>query len=133
MLADPIEIGALMSLLQGGSSPEASSAPVTLTAAKSIVGHAEPAAGLVGMSHLARTLSEFAMSPMLHLRTINPYVASALIASSQARRGRSADSQGFAVVGIPRAPAGAPAGLSAAGGASAFAFQVCLRSDQLRI
>lgn len=40
---DPIEVGAALTVLQGGA------APVALTAAKSRLGHAEPAAGAIGM------------------------------------------------------------------------------------
>ena len=42
-LGDPIELGAALDLLTGCR------APLRLTAAKSRVGHAEPAAGAIGM------------------------------------------------------------------------------------
>ncbi len=42
-LGDPIEVGAALAVLSG------SETPVQLTAAKSRVGHAEPAAGAIGM------------------------------------------------------------------------------------
>ena len=42
-LGDPIEVGAALGVLSD------SSTPVRLTAAKSRVGHAEPAAGAIGM------------------------------------------------------------------------------------
>ena len=42
-LGDPIEVGAALAVLSG------SATPVRLTAAKSRVGHAEPAAGAIGM------------------------------------------------------------------------------------
>jgi acyl transferase domain-containing protein len=44
---DPIEIGAVTAVLSGGR------VPVRLTAAKARIGHAEPAAGAVGIVHVS--------------------------------------------------------------------------------
>ena len=47
---DPIEVGAATAVLRGAS------CPVRFTAAKSRIGHAEPAAGLVGILHVSARL-----------------------------------------------------------------------------
>jgi Beta-ketoacyl synthase, C-terminal domain len=44
---DPIEVGAATAVLTGGR------APMRLTAAKARIGHAEPAAGAVGIVHVS--------------------------------------------------------------------------------
>ncbi len=49
-LGDPIEVSAAMAVLSG------SSTHLRLTAAKSRVGHAEPAAGAIGMLQVCRAL-----------------------------------------------------------------------------
>ncbi len=46
---DPIEVGAALTVLQGGA------VPVALNAAKSRLGHAEPAAGAIGMLQVTRS------------------------------------------------------------------------------
>jgi len=50
LAGDPIEVGAATAVLRGGA------APLRFTAAKSRIGHAEPAAGTVGILHVSRTL-----------------------------------------------------------------------------
>lgn len=55
--------------------------PVQLLAAKSMVGHSEPGAGLTGIAFAAHQAAAAAALPVLHLRTINPYVASAISSS----------------------------------------------------
>lgn len=47
---DPIEVGAATAVLQGGR------VPLRLTAAKARIGHAEPAAGSVGIVHVSDSL-----------------------------------------------------------------------------
>ncbi len=74
-LGDPIEVGALAAVLLRAGLPRA--APLHLTAAKSFMGHAEPAAGVVGTAKLALVLGHQAADPLLHLASVNPYVASA--------------------------------------------------------
>ena len=74
-LGDPIEVGAAAAVLLKAGLPR--SAPLHLTAAKSFMGHAEPAAGIVGIAKLALILGQQAADPILHLTSINPYVASA--------------------------------------------------------
>lgn len=46
LAGDPIEVGAATAVMQGGGNS------VRLTAAKSRIGHAEPAAGTVGILHV---------------------------------------------------------------------------------
>ena len=76
-LGDPIEVGAAAAVLLkpsgnssscgGGSSPPMRPVPLVLTAAKSFMGHAEPAAGVVGLTRLALALGEAFLDPVLHL------------------------------------------------------------------
>ena len=49
-----------------------------LTAAKSRMGHAEPAAGQVGMVQLSQMLSQMTTRCMTHLRTVNHHISSLL-------------------------------------------------------
>lgn len=51
---------------------------VSLAASKSIYGHAEPAAGLVAISHAALALTSTTTPQLLHLRALNPSVATAM-------------------------------------------------------
>ena len=62
-------------LLQGGA------LPVTFTAAKSALGHAEAGAGVLGMLHAAARLRQRVAQPLTHLRALNSHVASILQAS----------------------------------------------------
>ena len=48
--------------------------PVAFLAAKSWHGHAEPAAGVLGLAHAHMALSHQATLPMLHLRSLNPHI-----------------------------------------------------------
>ena len=52
--------------------------PLVLMAAKSWTGHAEPAAGIVGLVHAQAALSQAAALPVLHLGLLNPYVTGAM-------------------------------------------------------
>jgi len=74
-LGDPIEVGAAMTVY---SSISGSSLPLTLTASKSWVGHAEPGAGLAGLLLAKHTATQATVIPLLHLRAVNPYVANTL-------------------------------------------------------
>lgn len=64
-----------------------------LGAAKSASGHAETAAGAMGMIRAACELASHAREPMLHLTTFNPYVTSVM---------ESAVTEGKLVAAIPR-------------------------------
>jgi acyl transferase domain-containing protein len=107
-LGDPIEVGALAAALGG-----AGSRPLLLASSKSWLGHAEPAAGVVGVLQAVQQLGSRQAAPICHLRALNPLVASAL----DSARGWS----------LPRQPAGVAAAEAVAVarcGVSAFAFQV---------
>ena len=104
------------------SNPQDPSAPssLTLTAAKSWLGHSEPAAGAVGIAHMCLAFAQQAALPIMHLRSINPHVQPMLGPLSALHSS----------VYMPRQPAGmqhsgghssAAPGLVA--GVSAFAFQ----------
>ena len=71
-LGDPIEVGAAAAALGSDSRT------LHLSAAKSLTGHAEPAAGMVGIVHASGMLTGLAGSMFPHLRTPNPHVVSVL-------------------------------------------------------
>jgi acyl transferase domain-containing protein len=50
--------------------------PLRLTAAKARMGHAEPAAGAVGIAHAAGMLTQRRRAALTHLRALNPLVLS---------------------------------------------------------
>ena len=54
------------------------SRPLAFTTAKSRLGHAETGAGVLGMLHAWRQLSQGTTHSITHLRSVNPYVASTL-------------------------------------------------------
>jgi Beta-ketoacyl synthase, C-terminal domain len=102
-------------LLAGRSEEEA---PLILAASKSVVGHSEPASGLVGLLHAQEALPSRQASSIVHLVAINPYVIEAI--SQRGHGGR---------IALPRLQAAAVRvardGVTAhATGVSAFAFQV---------
>lgn len=74
-LGDPIEMGAATAVLDEDSN---NSHPIAVMAAKSWHGHAEPAAGVLGLAHAHMALSHQATLPMLHLRSLNPHIATTL-------------------------------------------------------
>lgn len=76
-LGDPIEMGAATAILQ------LTNRPLQLSAAKSIMGHAEPAAGSVGIAHAVSMLSDYHTSMLPHLRGPNPHIVSLLEASKK--------------------------------------------------
>jgi acyl transferase domain-containing protein len=79
-LGDPIEINAALACLMPSAKPHRATrgqapSPLVLSAAKSAAGHAEAAAGIVGVACAALAL-ETQMSPaLLHLRRVT-YVRS---------------------------------------------------------
>jgi 3-oxoacyl-(acyl-carrier-protein) synthase len=75
-LGDPIEVNAASSALCGPL--RAGASPLTLAASKSHAGHAEPAAGIVALLHVALAAASAAAAPILHLRSLNPHVAGVL-------------------------------------------------------
>lgn len=117
---DPVEIGAIMEVyLSAAAQLPASSAPLSLASSKSWFGHAEPAAGMVGVAHTLLLQQQRVQLPIMHLRTLNPMVAGMLEASAAGSAGRG--------VLMPRQ---AGPGVLDGGvvltrtGVSAFAFQV---------
>ena len=115
-LGDPIEVGALAAVIKR---PPGAGTATELVAAKSCFGHAETAAGLVGVSRALARLQALARSPVLHLINPNPYVSGVLEDSSSC--GSSCGSS-FAAA-RQAAPGLLPASGSLHAGCSAFAFQ----------
>ncbi len=112
-LGDPIEVGALAAIIKR---PPGTGAPATeLAAAKSCFGHAETAAGLVGVSRAVARLQGLARSPVLHLISLNSYVSGVLEDSSSCGSSFAASWQA--------APGLLPSSGSLHAGCSAFAFQ----------
>lgn len=113
-LGDPIEVGAAAATYGKRSA----SSPLALYTSKSWIGHAEPAAGIMGVFHGMIAANQSAMLPIMHLRTVNPFVASALGTASSAQFGKGSYS-------IPRELAGRAATSKErlVSGISSFAFQ----------
>lgn len=77
-LGDPIEVGALAAVTAVHGTPN-SAAPCDLGSAKSLYGHGETAAGVIGIARAADRLAQSQRCPVAHLRTMNNYVASAFL------------------------------------------------------
>lgn len=129
MLAgDPIELGAAAAVLMGRTRGQGS--PISIASDKSGVGHTEPAAGMSGIAHAVSAASMRLTSPVIHLRSLNPYLMDPLATSVAA------------TISIPRQTAGTPLGATPhdAGmiqdrlvtGVSSFAFQVSTLGDSLQ-
>ena len=73
MQGDPIEAAAASGLLLEHRQTQ----PLTLMAAKSSIGHSEPAAGVMNMLQACKALQSATNLPILHLRSLNPHVTSA--------------------------------------------------------
>lgn len=74
-LGDPIEIGALAQSLHGSFT---GNHHVILASVKSCFGHAEGAAGLIGLTMTLKIQQSHAVPPIMHLQNINRYVDDAL-------------------------------------------------------
>ncbi len=112
-LGDPIEVGAAAAVLCSPPTPTHSRLqPLELEASKSHQGHAEPAAGLVGLIHAAHAMTHGMSHRVMHLRSLNPFLMAAL-QNGSCRVGRQDG---------PSAPG--DASRAAHMGISAFAFQV---------
>lgn len=108
-LGDPIETGAAIATLSSKDRP------LRLSAAKSLTGHAEPAAGMVGIVHASRILRTSQSSTLPQLRSLNPHIESLLLQGTK---------QGQTRVQMPRQYSGQIYGLEKGyTGVSAFAFQ----------
>jgi acyl transferase domain-containing protein len=75
-LGDPIEVGALGQALGGGGG--GGRGAVTLASVKSCYGHTEGTAGVTGMLFAMAAAGQALAPPVLSLRSVNPYVATAL-------------------------------------------------------
>jgi acyl transferase domain-containing protein len=110
-------VGALAEVLAAAGTAASRQLPTHLAAAKSRYGHGETAAGALGMLRCAAMLAQRACPPLLYLRSLNGYVASAL----------GQGGWGGAAIARQAAPAGRVAAVAAAAaahaGCSAFAFQ----------
>ena len=76
-LGDPIEIGALATALPAHAQ-QSYRGPLTLASNKSCYGHTEGAAGLTGLLVAVCMAGQQTAPAIMHLRTINPYVAAAV-------------------------------------------------------
>lgn len=70
-LGDPIEVGAFRAVYCRDC-PD--SPPLVVGALKSVMGHAEGAAGVAGLIKLILTLQRRTATPNLHLKTLNPHI-----------------------------------------------------------
>ncbi|EFN51780.1 hypothetical protein CHLNCDRAFT_27437, partial [Chlorella variabilis] len=68
-LGDPIELSAALAVLHYGSTP------LQLTTAKSRIGHSEPVAGTVGVTHAATMIAYNSISGVMHLQVFNPMLS----------------------------------------------------------
>lgn len=64
-LGDPIEVNAALTVLLGKGDAES---PLSLSAHKSSAGHAEPAAGIVGLACAMMALESMSLPELIHLR-----------------------------------------------------------------
>lgn len=110
MQGDPIEAAAAAGLLLENRPSQ----PLAMMAAKSSIGHSEPAAGVMNMLHACMAQQAFSTLPILHLHSLNPHITSAF--DQSATRGK---------VHLPRQAASmaAAGGTPILSGVSAFAFQ----------
>ena len=107
-LGDPIEIGGALAALGDDFSP-----PLELHSPKSLIGHAECAAGISSLSGAVRHISNALVTQVEHLRCINTHVSSSLTNMS------ACDPKAC----IPRCCHPNPGAFSGLCGTSAFAFQ----------
>lgn len=128
---DPIEIGAAAAVLseQNGLQASGRLPPLVAAASKSWLGHAEPAAGVVGLLHASHTLQHGLLAPIALLRQVNDYVSHSL---AQVRSGSSTAAEAR-IWSMPRQSCGLATShqflpgqqpVLGALGTSAFAFQV---------
>ena len=116
-------MGAIAAVLLASSSPAPQrQQPLTLTAAKAMMGHSEPAAGLVGLLTLAAELRHSNSPGLLHLTLLNPYLGSVL---NTVRSSASSSDMSHGLVSMSRHTQGGPVGSRGRvhGGVSSFAFQ----------
>ena len=117
-LGDPIEIGAAAEALTASATSVTSS--LVLGAVKSAVGHAEPAAGAIGLLAATRAMVRRAALAMPHLREMNRHVEAAL---RSAVRGSSAPFRATAPRRFAAIPSVMDTNRPGDASVSAFAFQ----------
>jgi len=61
---------------------------LSLLASKSWHGHGEPAAGVIALAHAAETAGLYQWAPLLHLRTLNPFIEGVLNLMPEQTQGR---------------------------------------------
>lgn len=84
LAGDPIEMGAAVEVFSGQPAGVVLTSTFQLASSKSWFGHAEPAAGVVGIAHTLLSQNQQARLPIMHLRTLNPLVGSVLEADAAA-------------------------------------------------
>ena len=121
-MGDPIELGAAAAVFLDPKAPSQThnSTNISLIAAKSWMGHSEPAAGLMGLAQAHMALHHHMQLPILHLGHINPHVASALQPASRAGQFQMPRQQACMLAASSRHSSGSG---SLRCGVSAFAFQ----------
>ncbi len=77
-LGDPIEVGAIQAVMN-----DSRHVPLSLTSVKSCYGHTEGAAGATGLLFALNFAINGVLAPIMCLRNMNPYVASAVEFSPQ--------------------------------------------------
>eukprot|EP00854_Cymbomonas_tetramitiformis_P000816 gene816-1294_t len=116
-LGDPIEISAAYAVFLGEAG-DSRDTPLLISAAKSACGHAEPAAGALGVAHATMCLAHCRAAPILHLRRTNPYVVSGICADEHSGTPQRLE------IGLPRTLGmDASLGCRRIKGISSFAFQ----------
>jgi acyl transferase domain-containing protein/SAM-dependent methyltransferase len=73
LLGDPIEAGALGAAMCRGRTPDR---PLVIGSVKTNIGHTESAAGIAGLIKVVLMMRHGRIPPHLHLRELNPYIAS---------------------------------------------------------
>jgi 3-oxoacyl-(acyl-carrier-protein) synthase len=125
-LGDPIEVGAAAAVFRRAPAGEDGGAPLVLEAIKTLVGHAETAAGVTALAQPLEGLVRMSTAAIMHLVALNPYIQGVIHSADTAVGGGGAGMrmprQGAAQVSA--GPAGGGGGGSGtAGGTSGFGFQ----------
>lgn len=120
---DPIELSAVGAVLLGSKIRGPAALPLTITSDKSGVGHTEPAAGMAGAVHAVMAASMRLALPVLHLRSLNPYLLGTL-GSGDVATTISIPRQTRALVLGTTSALGSSHGTRSITGVSSFAFQV---------
>jgi len=115
----------MVALSEGG-------APLTLQAVKSMVGHTETAAGVVGLAQPLVGLVRMCTANILHLASLNPHIQGVIRSAAKATGGAGAARMqmprqcGAQIISTTNGGGNAGGAVGSASGASGFAFQVRL-------